>query len=90
VFTEYFHIAAAPDGGIVLNVQLRLAGKLTQFRLTELRGQSATFSNPEHDYPKQITYRREANGSLFARIEGTTSGKSRHDEFKYVRASCGQ
>ena len=88
VFTEFLHIASAPDGGLVLNVQLKLAGKSTQFRLTELKDGAVTFSNPEHDYPQRIIYRREADGSLFARIEGSVSGKQRQDDFKYARAAC--
>jgi hypothetical protein len=88
VFTEFLHIADGGGGAIVLNVQLRLAGKSTQFRVTELTGNAVTFSNPEHDYPQRIIYRRQPDGSLLARIEGTTGSKDRHDEFKYARVRC--
>lgn len=88
VFTEFLHISAAADGAIVLNVQLKLAAKSTQFRLTEMKDGFVTFSNPEHDYPQRIIYKREAGGSLFARIEGNVGGKERHDDFKYARVAC--
>jgi hypothetical protein len=88
LFTEFVHISAATDGTLIFNVQLKLAGKSTQFRATELKDGAVTFSNPEHDYPQRIMYRREPDGSLFARIEGTTGGKNRHEEYKYKRARC--
>jgi hypothetical protein len=88
VFTEFMHISAAPDGALVFSAQLKLAAESTKFRLTEMKDGAVTFSNPEHDYPQRITYRREPDGSLFARIEGTVGGKSRHDDFKYKRANC--
>ena len=89
VFTEFMYISAAADGMLVFNVQLKLADKSTQFRLTELKEGAVTFSNPQHDYPQRIIYRRGPDGSLFARIEGTSGGKSRHDDFKYKRVRCG-
>lgn len=87
VFTEFMHISSAADGGVVMNVQLQLAAKSTPFRLIEAKDGTATFSNPEHDYPQRIIYRRES-GSLFARIEGNAGGKERHDDFKFARAAC--
>jgi hypothetical protein len=89
VFTEFLYISTNADGGIVLNVQLKLAGKSTQFTLAEATDGSAMFSNPQHDYPQRIIYRRQPGGSLFARIEGTVNGKDRHDDFIYVRSKCG-
>ena len=88
VFTEFLQVSSGAGDTLVLNVQLRLAGKSTQFRATDLKGDAVTFSNPEHDYPQRISYRREPDGSLFARIEGTAGGKARHDDFKYSRVRC--
>jgi hypothetical protein len=89
VFTEFMYISAASDGTLVFNAQLKLAAKSTQFRAVEIKDGAVTFSNPEHDYPQRIIYRREPDGSLLARIEGTIGGKNKHDEFKYRRARCG-
>ena len=88
VFTEFMHVSTAADGRMVLNIQLQLAAKSTQFRLIEAKDGTATFSNPEHDYPQRIIYRRESDGSLFARIEGKAGGKERHDDFKFAPAAC--
>src|SRR6185503_14126109 len=40
----------------------------TDFVLTEIAADSATFENPSHDFPKMIRYARQADGSLEARI----------------------
>jgi hypothetical protein len=47
----------------------------TEFILTAITGQSATFGNPTHDFPKMIRYTRRADGSLEARVSdgGNTS-----------------
>jgi hypothetical protein len=40
----------------------------TEFTLTALAADSATFENPSHDFPKMIRYVRQADGSLEARV----------------------
>ena len=42
----------------------------TDFKLTRLTGQEAVFENPTHDFPKRIIYRKGADGSLMASIDG--------------------
>ena len=46
----------------------------TEFTLIELDGRRALFSNPEHDFPQQISYRREGT-RLHAEIEGVDGGE---------------
>src|SRR5687768_14352106 len=36
----------------------------TDFKLTRLAAQEAVFENPENDFPKRITYRKNSDGSL--------------------------
>ncbi len=48
----------------------------TDFKLTRLTGQEATFENPEHDFPKRIIYRKNSDGSLTASIDGGAGTKS--------------
>jgi Domain of unknown function (DUF6265) len=45
------------------------------------------FEDLAHDFPQRIIYRRNADGSLTARIEGTTNGQVRSVEFPYTRCS---
>jgi len=40
----------------------------TDFTLTSLSQSSATFENPEHDFPKTIRYTKRADSSLEARV----------------------
>ena len=47
----------------------------TDFKLTRLAGQEAVFENPEHDFPKRITYRKNSDGSLTASIDGGAGTK---------------
>lgn len=47
------------------------AGTPTDFVLTHVDVDSATFENPTHDFPKRIRYVRRADGSMSATISGT-------------------
>ena len=40
----------------------------TEFTLTAITADSATFENPTHDFPKMIRYSKRADGSLEARV----------------------
>lgn len=42
--------------------------------------EEVTFSNPEHDFPQRIIYLRQADGTLFARIEGNLRAKPAHED----------
>jgi len=54
----------------------------TDFVLTEIAADSATFENPSHDFPKMIRYARQADGSLEARI---SDGGQRAQSFVFRR-----
>ena len=88
ISTEFLQISAGTDGVLVLTARPRLADQATLFRLLELQDGVVTFSNPDHDFPQRIIYRREVDGSLSARIEGKVGGKERYRDFKYARAAC--
>ena len=49
---------------------------------------SARFENPTHDFPQAITYTLNPDGSLLARIEGTSKGKQRAVDFPMRRGGC--
>jgi len=46
------------------------------------------FENPAHDFPQRIVYRFEAPATLRAHIEGIVDGKTRREDFHFVRGSC--
>jgi Domain of unknown function (DUF6265) len=47
----------------------------TDFKLTRRSGEEAVFENPRHDYPRLIQYRRNADGTLLAHLEGVVKGQ---------------
>jgi hypothetical protein len=49
---------------------------------------SARFENPAHDFPQVVTYTLKSDGSLLARIEGTSRGKPRAVDFPMRRGGC--
>jgi hypothetical protein len=42
------------------------------------------FENAGHDFPQRIIYRRNADGTMTARIEGSTNGRQRGVDFSYT------
>jgi hypothetical protein len=60
-----------------------------EFRATPPFQPTVTFSNPTHDFPQRVIYRRLSGDSLLARVEGTRNGQSRGIDFAYRRVSCG-
>ena len=55
----------------------------TDFKLVRLSGQEAVFKNPAHDFPKRIAYRKNADGTLTARVEGDGTEKEKAQEYRY-------
>jgi hypothetical protein len=55
----------------------------TEFALTKVSADAATFENPAHDFPKVIRYTRQADGTLEARI---SDGGSRSQTFTFRRS----
>jgi hypothetical protein len=54
---------------------------LSPFTLTRLDGQSAVFENPSNDFPKKVIYRRNADRTLTARIEGERADDPQNQEW---------
>jgi hypothetical protein len=48
----------------------------TEFALTRIASDGATFENPAHDFPKVIRYRRLDNGTLEARVSDGTDANA--------------
>lgn len=57
--------------------------KGTRFRLVEAGPDTATFTNPQHDFPKRIHYRREGD-AMHARVDGG-EGSDQKIEFHWKR-----
>ncbi len=70
VFFEFFRIEKR-ESGLVYLAQPK-GRPATEFMLTASDHHSATFTNPEHDFPKRIQYRRDGD-TLLATIDGASS-----------------
>lgn len=71
------------DGGLVYIAQPN-GRPPTEFVLTEIAKESATFENPAHDFPKMIRYTMRSDGTLEARI---SDGGQRAETFAFRRRS---
>ncbi len=69
------------DGGLVYIAQPN-GRPPTEFVLTSLAGQTATFENRAHDFPKMIRYSLKPGGTLEARI---SDGGSRGESFLFTK-----
>jgi uncharacterized protein DUF6265 len=69
------------DGGLVYVAQPN-GRPPTDFVLTALAAESATFENPAHDFPKVIRYAKRADGSLEATV---SDGAQRAETFVFRR-----
>lgn len=58
------------------------------FAVSALGDSSVTFSNPAHDFPTRISYRRAGQTGLHAEIAGPGSGGERVMTFPYTAAVC--
>jgi hypothetical protein len=57
-------------GGLVYTAMPNARTPATDFLLTAIDADSATFENPSHDYPKKIRYAKRADGGMEATISG--------------------
>ena len=72
---EYLRIEQRADGiYYVAHPKARCPG--TDFKLTRASATEAVFENPQHDFPKRIIYRKGADDSLTASIDGGEGTKA--------------
>ena len=75
------------DGRLVYSAQP--SGQTpAEFVADSVSGYSVVFSNPAHDFPQRVIYRRLGADSLLGRIEGRRGGQIRGVDFSYRRVSC--
>jgi hypothetical protein len=78
---EFIRLESRSDG--IFYVAQPQGRPPVDFKLASLHDQEATFVNPGHaDHLKKIVYRKNADGSLTARIEGQDGGQSFSQEWQ--------
>ena len=80
---EYLRIEQREDG-IYYVAHPKASCPGTDFKLTRASATEAVFENPQHDFPKRVIYRKGADDSLTASIDGGEGTKS--ISFVYHRA----
>lgn len=57
----------------------------TPFTLSSISTDRVVFENLEHDFPQRIIYQIAPDGTMKARIEGTSRGQEKHMEWTWTR-----
>ncbi|HET9478498.1 MAG TPA: DUF6265 family protein [Pyrinomonadaceae bacterium] len=82
---EYIRIEQRSDGiYYVAHPKARCPG--TDFKLTKSSATEAVFENPQHDFPKRITYRKTADEALTATIDGGEGSKAISFSFQRMKS----
>jgi Domain of unknown function (DUF6265) len=82
---EFLRIVAREDG--IFYIAQPRGRPPVEFRLQSFDGTQAIFVNLGHaDHLQRILYKRNPDGSMSARIEGTNEGKSFFEDYAYHRA----
>ena len=87
VMYEFMRIARDDSGRLSFFAQPRGVAP-AGFPAIRTTPTEVVFENAAHDFPQRIVYRFEAPATLRAHIEGTIAGKSRREDFHFVRGSC--
>jgi hypothetical protein len=86
---EYEFVQIREDSDDSIHYVAKPSGQSeASFKLIKYQNREATFENPEHDFPQRVIYRLEPDGSLFARVEGTSNGKTRGFDYPMKRGQC--
>ena len=70
------------DGGLVYSAMPNGRSPATDFTLTKLDADGATFENPSHDFPKMIRYTKRDDGTLEAVVSGSSGENAERFVFK--------
>jgi Domain of unknown function (DUF6265) len=81
---EFLRIEQREDG-IYYVAQPKGRCPATDFKLTRVASQEAVFENPQHDFPKRIVYRKTADDSLTASIDGGEGTKAMSFAFRRMK-----
>ncbi len=69
------------DEGVFYIAEVSHNSGPVSFRMSSANENIFVFENPEHDFPKKITYEKTNDNELTAVIEGDKNGKSRQISF---------
>jgi len=82
VMSEFEFLCISERDGTLVYTAMPNAAAPTDFTLTRIDAESATFENPAHDFPKMVRYAKRSDGSLEATISGSANQKPTTFVFK--------
>ncbi len=82
---EYEFLRIAVVSGTLAYVARPSGQSEATFPLKSVADGLVVFENVSHDFPQRIIYRRNADDSITARIEGMVKGEARGRDFPYRR-----
>jgi hypothetical protein len=82
VMTAFEFLCVFERNGTLVYAAMPNGGAQTEFTLTKIDAESATFENPTHDFPKMIRYAKRADGGMDATISGGPTSKPTTFSFK--------
>lgn len=88
--SEFEHMQIREQDGRLVYTARPSGQQEASFRSISVAGSEVVFENPAHDFPQRIIYRRLADGSLQARIEGERAGRLQGVDFPMRPAACGE
>lgn len=83
VMTAFEFLCISERDGTLVYTAMPNAGTATDFTLTKIDADSATFENPAHSFPKLIRYAKRPDGGMDASISG--GGTSKPTVFPFKR-----
>lgn len=81
---SYEFAVISEKNGVITYAPFHMGKALAVFTATRSDESSVTFQNLENDFPKRVIYRRNADRSLTARIEGLRSDDPQNQEWRMV------
>ena len=82
VMTEFEFLCLFERNGTLVYAAMPNGGAQTEFTLTKIDSESATFENPTHNFPKMIRYAKRPDGGMDATISGAPASKPTTFSFK--------
>ena len=82
--TQIEFVAIHEKDGKVTYAPIFNGKALPVFTLTQVEGKAAIFENAANDFPKNIIYRRNQDGSLTARTQGAKADDPANEEWTMI------
>ena len=86
---EFSIIRAEGDSDLVLTPHPK-GQAAADFHMSSLKPGAVEWSNPKHDFPQRIKYRKLGADSLVARIEGPGDNGTQSSEWRMGKTACGK